>query len=464
MKGILSDKKFLRTLWVLALPIAIQNFIMSSLNLVDNLMIGSLGESSIAAVGLANQYFFIFMLCLSGVNAGASVFMAQYWGKREVKKIKSVLGLDLTIGFVTSIIFALGAFLFPRAIMSILSTDPKVITLGVSYLKMAAISYLVTNITMAYSSLLRSTEKPAVPMYASLIGVLANGFLNWIFIFGNLGVKPMGVMGAALATTIARFIEMFFILAMVYLKKNEMAATVKEIFSFDLDFTKVYFKTSWSVIVNEIVWSLGMTAYSIAFARIGTSAVASMQIATTIGNMFMVVFIGIAVAASIMIGNQIGAGKEPLAEEYANKIGFLAPIVGLVFGIFLWILAPLLVRPFNIEAETVKSTITVLRIMAIFCPIRVYNLVMIVGIFRGGGDTTYSMIVQAGTIWLYSVPISFIAAIIFKVPVTTVYFLISIEEFLKIFFEVKRLKSGKWIRNVIEQDKEELKLSVIINN
>lgn len=450
MKSIIRDKKFLKTLWVLALPIAIQNFIMSSLNLVDNIMIGSLGEGAIAAVGLANQYFFIFMLCLSGVNAGASVFMSQYWGKKEERKIKSVLGLDLTIGFVTSIIFALGAFLFPTAIMRIFSTDLEVITLGTSYLKIAAISYLVTNVTMAYSSVLRSSEQPAIPMYASLIGVLVNAFLNWVFIFGNLGAKPMGVVGAALATTIARFIEMFFILSMIYLRKNKMAASFKEMMSFDLEFTKIYFKTSWSVIVNEIVWSLGMTAYSIAYARIGTNAVASMQIATTIGNMFMVVFIGIAIAASIMIGNQIGAGEEKLAESYANKIGIISPFVGLVFGFLLWTLAPILVKPFNIEAKTVLSTITVLRIMAVFCPIRVYNLVMIVGIFRGGGDTTYSMLVQAGTIWLYSVPISFIAAIIFKLPITTVYFLICTEEFIKIFFEIKRLKSGKWIRNVID--------------
>lgn len=450
MKSIIGDKKFLKTLWILALPIAIQNFIMSSLNLVDNLMIGSLGESAIAAVGLANQYFFIFMLCLSGVNAGASVFMSQYWGKKEEKKIKSVLGLDLTIGFVTSIIFALGAFLFPTAIMKIFSADLEVITLGTSYLKVVAISYLVTNITMAYSSVLRSSEQPAIPMYASLIGVLVNAFLNWVFIFGNLGVKPMGVVGAALATTIARFIEMFFILFMIYLRKNKMAANFKEMMSFDLEFTKVYFKTSWSVIVNEIVWSLGMTAYSIAYARIGTNAVASMQIATTIGNMFMVVFIGIAIAASIMIGNQIGAGEEKLAESYANKIGTISPFVGLLFGVLLWILAPVLVKPFNIEAKTVLSTITVLKIMAVFCPIRVYNLVMIVGIFRGGGDTTYSMLVQAGTIWLYSVPVSFIAAMIFKLPITTVYFLICTEEFIKIFFEIKRLKSGKWIRNVID--------------
>ena len=177
--GILRDKKFIKTMLTLAIPITIQSFITSSLNLVDNLMIGKLGEEAIAAVGLANQYFFIFMLCLSGINAGASVFMSQYWGKRDVKSIKKVLGLDLTIGFIASLLFGIGAFFLSDSIMSILSKDPSVIELGGMYLRVIAISYLITNVTQAYSSALRSTEQPKVTMYASLIGVLSNAFLNF---------------------------------------------------------------------------------------------------------------------------------------------------------------------------------------------------------------------------------------------------------------------------------------------
>jgi putative MATE family efflux protein len=450
MKNLLKDKAFMKTMLTLALPITLQNFITSSLNLVDNLMVGRLGEEAIAAVGLANQYFFIFMLCISGINAGASVFMSQYWGKKDVSNIKKVLGLDITIGLIASLIFGGAAFVLAEPIMSILSRDPQVIELGGQYLRIIAISFIFTGFTQAFSSALRSSEQPKVPMYASLIGVLCNAFLNWVFIFGNLGVKPMGVAGAALATTIARTIEMIYIITMIYIKNNVIASKVKELL-FDMNFIKIYFNTSTAVIANELLWSLGMTAYSVAYAQIGTSAVATMQIATTLNNMFMVLCIGLASAAAIMVGNKIGSNEEDVAVDYSHKIGKVAPILGLVIGVLVWILAPQIVRPFNVEAETFKNTVTVLRIMALISPIRSYNVVMIVGIFRGGGDTLYSTLVQLGTVWFYAVPMAFLSATIFSLPITIVYLLICTEEFIKIFFERSRLKSGKWIKNVIEE-------------
>lgn len=452
MKAIFKDKIFMKSLWVLAIPIVIQNFIMSSLNLVDNLMIGSLGEESIAAVGLANQYFFVFMLCIAGITAGASIFMAQYWGKKDTGKIKIVLGVSLVVGFIASVIFGLGALFAPRFIMSVLSQDAMVIELGVKYLRMAAVSYLITNITMGYSAALRSTEQPSIPMFASILGVLVNAFLNWVFIFGNLGSPAMGVTGAALATTIARCVEMLYILIMVYSKNNIISAGIKELLSFDFNFVKTYFKTSWSVIANELIWSVGLMAYSIAYARIGTEAVASMQIATTINNLFMVVAIGIAVASCVMIGNKIGAGEKDTAKDYAGKIGILSPIVGAVIGLGLWVFAPLVVKPFNIGAETAVVTIAVLRMIAIFAPIRTFNVVMVIGVLRGGGDTTFSMMVQAGTVWLYSVPGAIMGATVFGLSLLGVYFIICTEEFIKLFFELYRLRSGKWLKDIIEDD------------
>lgn len=451
----LKNKEFLSTMIMMAVPITIQSFITSSLNLVDNLMVGKLGEEAIASVGLANQYIFIFTLCILGVNAGASVFMSQFWGKKDLKNIKKILGLDLTVGLVVSMIFAIGCGVFSNEIMEILSNDPRVIELGANYLKIVAISCIFTNFTQAYSSALRSTEQPKVPMYASLIGVLVNACLNWVFIFGNLGFKEMGVSGAALATTIARGIEMIVILTFVYINNNKIASRFAELTSFDLNFVKIYFRTSWSVIINEIVWSLGMTAYSIAYAAIGTNAVASMQIATTLNNMFMVFLIGLATASSIMIGNKIGSDEEETARKYAKSIAVMSVSVGFILGVLIWITAPLALLPFNISKSTYLDTLKVLRVIGLFFTIRAFNMVMIVGVFRGGGDTTYSMLVQSGTIWLYAVPMAFLGATVFSLPVYSVYFLICTEEFLKIIFEVGRLKSGKWIKNVISNVKNE---------
>ncbi|MBV1817527.1 MATE family efflux transporter [Anaerosalibacter bizertensis] len=452
MKKLFRDKEFFLTILTLVIPITLQNLISSSLNMVDNLMIGKLGENAIAAVGLVNQYFFIFMLCLSGINAGAGIFMSQFWGRKDTLNIRRMLGLDLILSIIASIIFSFAAFIFPEGIMKIFTKDTTVIGLGSQYLRIIGITFIFTGITQGYSTALRCTGIAKPPMFASLIGVLVNGFLNWILIFGHFGFKPMGVVGAAIATSIARFIEMLFVLVYSYGFNDIISAKLKEMISFSNDFVKVYFKTSLSVIINEIVWALGMTAYSVIYAKIGISAVASMQIATTINNMFMVLCIGLATAASIIIGNKIGADEEDVAIEYATKLGVLAPLVGLVTGIALWITSPIIVKAFNISEETLNITVTVLKIMAVFAPLRFFNVLMIVGVFRGGGDTMYSMLVQLGTVWCFAIPAGFIAAAYFKLPLNKVYFIICLEEVIKIGFEAKRLRSKKWIRNVVEDE------------
>lgn len=450
MKKLFENKAFFKTMITLAIPITLQNFITSSLNLIDTLMIGKLGETPIAAVGLANQYFFIFLLCISGINAGANVFMAQYWGKRDMEHIKKMLGIDVSVGMVATLIFGFAGILFPEQIMGILSKDVRVIELGATYIRIVSISTIFTNITQAYSTALRSTEQPKLPMIASLLGVLTNAFLNWVFIFGHFGVKPMGVVGAAIATTIARVIEMAYILILVYGKKNIVSTKIKQLFSFQKSDLSRYFRVSTSAILNELVWAFGMTAFSIAYAKIGTTAVATMQIATTLNNMFMVICIGLSVAASIMIGNRIGSNEEEMALEYSMKIAVLAPIAGVILGVFIWILAPFIASMFDVTQETLDTTIKVLRIMAYVAPLRFFNVVMIIGVFRGGGDTKYTMLLQFCTVWLYAVPFSFLAAAVLQLSVVNVFICVCSEEVVKIFFVLQRLHSKKWIRNVVE--------------
>ncbi|MCR4944617.1 MAG: MATE family efflux transporter, partial [Clostridium sp.] len=449
MKETLRDKNFLKTIFTLALPIIIQSFITTSLNLIDNVMVGRLGETAIASVGLANQYIFIFSLCIFGINSGAGIFMSQFWGKKDIKNIKTFLGIDLTIGLIATTLFAALAAFCPKLIMGIFSNDIEVINGGVAYLRIVAISCLFINFTQGYSSALRSTGQVKLPMYGSLLGVLSNAFLNWVFIFGKLGAPHFGVNGAAVATTIARFIEMSFIILSVYLRNNIVASKIKEMINFDINIVKTYFATSWSVILNELIWSIGLSTYAVAYSKIGTAAVAAMQIANTLNNMFLVFLSGMASAASIIIGNNIGAGDEEKALDYSHKIAKLSILSGLILGIIVWITSPIVVKPFSVTKETAETVVKVLRIMAVFFVLRSYNMVMIVGVFRGGGDTTYAMALQGCTIWFYSVPLSFIGAMVFKFPVEMVFFLISTEDIIKAIFQTKRLKTGKWLKNVV---------------
>ena len=445
------DKQFFLSILTLVIPITLQNLISSSLNMVDNLMIGSLGESAIASVGLVNQYFFVFMLFLSGINAGAGIFMSQFWGKRKIKNIRKMLGLNLILSILVSVLFFVPAFIFPDIVMKIFTKDLEVINLGVSYLKVISITFILTSITQAYSTTLRCIGIAKSPMYGSLIGVIINATLNWVFIFGNLGSPALGVVGAALATSIARLVEMAYIIVCAYKTNDVIPSKLKELFGFNYEFVKIYFQTSSAVIINELVWALGLTFYSIIYAKIGIREVASMQIASTINNMFMVLSIGLASSAAIIIGNKIGAGEEEVAKEYAARLGILAPCIGLISGIALWLASPMIVGLFNINSDTIIMTINVLKIMALFAPLRFFNVLMIVGVFRGGGDTLYSMFVQLGTIWLYAIPTSYIGATYFKLPLESVFFIICLEEILKVIFEAKRLRSKNWIRNVVDK-------------
>lgn len=443
-----KDKKFLLTILTLILPIALQNLISSSLNMVDNVMIGKLGESSIAAVGLVNQYFFIFMLCLSGINAGAGIFISQFWGRKDTRNIRRMLGLGIILSLITAVLFSAFGFLSPESIIKIFTKDLEVIAIGSSYIKIISITFLITAISMSYSTALRCMGIAKPPMFASLIGVLTNAFLNWVLIFGNLGFAPLGVVGAAIATSIARVIEMTYILVASYGFNQVIRCKAKEMFSFNRGFVKVYFKTSISVILNELVWALGISTYSVIYAKIGIKEVASMQIANTVNNMFMVFGIGLATAGAIIVGNKIGEEKMDEALDYSKRLGILAPIVGLISGIALYAGAPYIVKIFNIESDTVKMTIQVLKIMAVLAPLRFYNVLMIVGIFRGGGDTTYSMLVQLGTVWIYAIPMGFLSAVYLKLSLPAVFFVLASEEFIKVIFEIKRFRSGKWIKNV----------------
>lgn len=443
-----KDKKFLMTILTLILPIALQNLISSSLNMVDNVMIGKLGESAIAAVGLVNQYFFIFMLCLSGINAGAGIFISQFWGRKDTRNIRRMLGLEILLSTFAAVLFGVVAFLSPESIIKIFTSNAEVITLGSSYIKVISITFLITAISMAYSTVLRCMGIAKAPMYGSLIGVLTNAFLNWVLIFGNLGFTARGVVGAAIATSIARTIEMVYILVVSYKSNEVIRCRVKEMFSFNKGFIATYFKTSSSVIINELIWSLGISTYSIIYARIGIREVASMQIASTVNNMFMVLGIGLATAGAIIVGNKIGEEKTDEALDYAKRLGVLAPIVGLISGVALYIGAPYIVKIFNIDESTVRMTIDVLKIMAVFAPLRFFNVLMIVGVFRGGGDTTYSMLVQLGTVWFFAIPIGFLGAVYFKLSLPIVFFLLCSEEIVKIVFELKRFRSGKWMKNI----------------
>ena len=444
------DKKFIKTLMLLAIPIILQSLVTASLNLLDNLMIGSLGENEIAAVGISNQFYMLYYYTIMGITLGAGIFMSQFWGKKDVTSIHKFLGISLVVGMISTIFFAILAFFFPEMIMKIFIDESIVIEQGVAYLKMVALSYIFTTISLAYAAALRSIGQTKIPMYGSLVGLVFNGILNYIFIFGKFGAPVMGVAGAALGTTVSRFMELAFILFIIYKNKNIVAGKISQLLDFNFDLVKRYFITATPVVFNDVMWIAGITAYFIAYSKLGINATATMQIANTINNVFNIFGIGIASASAILIGNKIGAGKEEDAKEDAIKISVFGVLIGIIIGIFFFFLSPFIAMLFKITPETYENLIFVLKVMAIILPLRFFGITQIIGVLRGGGDVMYAIITELVAVWLIGVPLSFIGAVYFNLPITIVYILVCLEEPFKAIATYPRLRSGKWIKNLVK--------------
>ena len=452
LKYLFQDRRFYRTLLILAIPIAAQNFVASTVNMVDTIMIGQLGETEIAAVGQANQLFFLFALMLFGVNSGSSIFTAQYWGVRDVKNIRRVLGLSLISSGIVSVLFMIPALFFPAQVMRIYSKDPAVIDAGVRYLRIIGWSYIVTAISFSYASVLRSTEQPRLPMVMSIVALITNAVLNYIMIFGKLGFPAMGVEGAALATLIARVLEMALMVIFVYAGKYVPAARIRELFDLSRNFVARFFRTATPVILNESIWSLGVSIYSVIYGRIGTNAVAAVNISGSVINLAMVLFQAMSNASGIIIGNRIGGGDEDKAYLYAKRLLTLGPVFAVFMGSLLMLTSDFFVSFYKVTADVHQNSVRILMIFSILMPIRIFNLINIVGVLRSGGDTKYSLFLDTIGVWFISIPLAMFGALYLRLPVYWVYLLVGMEEVFKAALGLRRFRSRKWINNLVKSE------------
>lgn len=441
---------FLKKVSLIAIPIALQNLIISSINVADVFMIGKLGETPLASLGLANQIMFIFTLLLFGINSGAGVLTAQFWGKKDIKNIHKVLGLALCLSTTIALLFFVAAKVIPYKLISIYSPDAEVIRIGGNYLKIVCWSYIFTAFSFVYALQLRNLSIIKISVYSSLITLVINITLNYILIFGNFGFRPMGVEGAAIATTIARFMEATFIISYVHIKKYPLVAKAKDLFDFNINFVKRYFNISLPVIANEGFWALGITSYSMIYAHMSTSAIATINIVGSIERIIFTGFIGIANASAVLVGNKVGEGNEKEASIYGKHSSFLAVMAGLLGSLIILIAARPVLNIYNLSPEVDIMAFKTLMILCILLPFKAFNGTIVVGVLRGGGDTKYALFIDLIALWVMGVPLTFFAGLHLHLPIYLVYLAAGSEEMAKFFFGLQRLKSGKWIKNVVE--------------
>lgn len=449
LRNMFQDKHFLKLVYSLAVPVALQNLLASVLNTLDTTMISSLGDYAISAVGLANQIFFFMTLICFGIATGTSVLIAQFYGKEDYERVRKSHGMALILSVTVASIFTILALLIPEQLMRVFTQDEMVIPYGVTYLRVVSFSYILTAVNFIYSVSMRSVGNAKTPLVASTIAFFGNAFFNYVFIFGKLGFPALGVAGGALGTILARVLE--FAVLYVALKKHRgpLTGKVKDFVTFDSHFKKTYFMTAGPVIINETFWSLGQIVYQIAFAKLGTRSVTALQIGMTVQNIFFVLARGLAGACTVIVGNSIGAGDEEKAYRYGTWLLELSALTGVVLGALMIIFRESFFVVFpNITAESKAIASELLIVMGIILGVKTHNSTLIVGIFRGGGDTRYSMALEMSCVWLIGVPLAFLGSTVFKLPLHYVFLMACGEEIAKAAIGLPRVISRKWIKNL----------------
>lgn len=447
-----ENKRFYKLLISLCIPIIIQNLISTSVNVIDTVMISSLGETSVASIGVANQFFFLFNMTLSGLTGGAGLFISQFYGKNDINNIKKVTGLNVLLGIILGLIFLIPALFFPKLIIHFFSYDPDVIKLCIDYFSIIAFCYPLIAVSTVFSMGSRSVRNPKLGMICSAVALISNIILNYGLIFGNLGLPALGVKGAALATVIARLIEFSLLIAYVYVvKKNYVLKfNLSNLKSIDKSFINAFFAKSTPILLNDSGWAIGTVLYSVAYSKAGTSAIAASQIATSTGNFFIMTAVCVAIGASIMLGNELGADNKKVAIDYAKKFSKIVFVVGTLFGILLIFNIPMLLKMFSVSDSLAPDIIKIFVIMGLLMGLKSFNTLLVIGILRSGGDTKYSLFLELGCMWLVSLPLTFIFAIK-GAPIYVLVLITYSEEIVKFIFGVPRALSKKWVANIVKE-------------
>lgn len=439
--------EFYRSFLTIGIPLMIQQLISSSLNFIDNLMIGRLGTEFIAAAGFANSVYRILDLFLFGLCSGMGVFIAQYFGKKNFEMIRRILGKLVLAGITLSLIFSIITFIGAEKIIGIFTKEPQVLAIGVSYIRRALFSYTFYAISFSVGFCLRAMGLTRIPMISASIGVTANTFFNYCLIYGNFGFPRLEERGAAIATVMARMLELSTILFIVYKKDFNLKGNLQSYLNLPKALMKEIIKISTPVFLTEMLWILGVVSLSVAYSRLGTMQAACVQIADIITAISSVLFMGISNSASVIIGHTIGKGDKNKVIAYSRKILQIAFGMAIVSLMLVQGLTNTIVSLYHLPPETHIMAVRTMRTVGMFVFLKMINWTLLIGLFRAGGDTKVAFCLDIFPLWFYAVPVAFIGAY-YKVPVYILVGVADFSEVIKLISSLFRYKTLKWIKDV----------------
>ena len=443
----LHDRKFQKTVLMIAVPLMLQQLIVSSVNLIDNLMVGQLGDMALSGVSMANRFYMIVWAGVNGMIASSVIYLSQYNGANDTNHMKQSFRFMIVSSYILCIALFIIAFFFPEMVIAFFIKDVEVIRLGSAYLKIAAISYLPSVISLCIASAFRALGETKKPLYISVISVLANAVFNYLLIFGVFGFPKLGVVGAAIATLIARSVEALIYLWMLKVSDMPFKTKVSNIFTFDFELAKRITIRAFPLCVNEIMWSFGMSTLVRSYSHRGLVVNTAYSMSSTISDLFFVLFGGMATASTVLIGTPLGANKLEEAKENAYKLlGFSLILAGVILVLMF---ATSYVAPYfyNVSMEAKHLSANFLRIMALFFVLYMFNT-SIYFILRAGGDTKSTLFMDSGFMWMLNIPLVILLAYHTNLHVLIVYAIGQSTDVLKACVSYYLLKKEKWVKNL----------------
>ncbi|MCR5435624.1 MAG: MATE family efflux transporter [Treponema sp.] len=440
-------KTFYKSLTHVVGPMALQNLISAAVSTIDIFMLGKVGQTAIAASSLAGNIAFILFMISTGLSSGLIMLSAQYWGKKDIDSIRTLLGIGLRICCSIEIFVALVAAIYPRILMLIFTNDENLIAEGCKYLRVVSVSYACLSFSQMFEAGFKSIERVSIVTISSTTALVLNVLLNAVFIYGWFGVPKMGIIGVGIATSIARFVQMIICFVYAHMQKD-VKFSVACIFRKNKLLTKDFFKYSLPAVGNELVWGAAFSTYSIILGHLGEDIVAANSIVSTIKQLGSVLCFGMAYGGAIVLGKTIGAGDMDLAKRNASRLARSTILSGVLGAVLIICLYPIL--PYMAD---LTPTAAYYRNILIF--INAYSLigasvntVLICGIFRAGGDSRFGFICDTISMWAVSVPLGLLAAFVFKLPPLWVYFILFLDEFEKMPFVIRHYKKRGWLKNI----------------
>lgn len=450
-----KDREFYKQFFSICIVIVLQNIITLSVNLADNLMLGSYLESALAGATAVNQIQFIYQQILMGIADGLVIFGSQYWGKKQTGEIKKLSSITLTLGVGVMILFFLCATFFTENMVQIFTNDTAIVEQGVAYLSISRYSYIFFCFTYLLLATLRSVQVVKIAFYLSVSTLIINCSINWVLIYGRFGFPELGIRGAAIGTLIARIVELIILLCYITWKEKILQLKITDYFVFDRQLFKGFIKIAAPIILISSLWGVNTAAQTAILGHLSSSAITANSVASNLFLLLKTAAVGTASATSIIIGKTIGENKLDKVHEYAKTFQIMFVILGVTCGLLLFVLIEPVLALYGLSAESDALARSFLRVLCFVIAFMSYQMPTNAGLIRGGGDTKYMMKLDLISIYGVVLPIAFFVAFVVKANPVIVVICLNLDQFFKVipaYIKVNRLRN--WV-HILTKEKPE---------